>query len=293
MRIKNSLLAKASRQYNKRCGVLREARTRILIWYVISLLFLGMLSIPLCRYFIVRQVDARVRKDLQEEVIDFRLAFKQWQSRPTREREPIETFIDRFLATNLPEDDDFLLFYIDSRLYKHEPLALPQPLRPGSELIANWSKVIQNETGEKTTSDSQIGNILYIIEPFTSAGGIQASFVAVHTTAGELQEALVIFRISALVLVLVIILAYGLAWIATGNVLEPIHQIATTARGIGKKDLTQRILVQGNSEIAELAQTFNRMLDRLQSVFENQRNFLRDAGHELRTPITVIRGHLE
>ncbi len=301
MGMKNSPVARASPKSNKKFGIFREARTRILIWYAISILSLGMLSIPLFRHLIIQQVNTRVRKDLQEEVVHFRKAFEQWKSIPARQQEPIETFINNFLATNLPEDDDFLLFYLGdptgirgaARLYKHEPLALPKLLRPGSQLIDEWSKVARAERGEKTTSDTTIGTILYIVEPFTSEGEIDGSFVALHTTAGELQEAREIFQIFVPVLALVIIIAYGLGWIATGKVLEPIHQLAVTARGIGKKDLTKRIRVQGSGEMAELARTFNRMLDRLQAVFESQRNFLRDASHELRTPITVIRGHLE
>jgi two-component system, OmpR family, sensor kinase len=46
-------------------------------------------------------------------------------------------------------------------------------------------------------------------------------------------------------------------------------------------------------EIAQLARTFNAMLDRLESAFATQRAFVSDASHELRTPITIVRGHLE
>lgn len=57
--------------------------------------------------------------------------------------------------------------------------------------------------------------------------------------------------------------------------------------------MTQRLSVDGKGEIAELATTFNEMMDRLQAAFASQRNFINDASHELRTPITIIRGHLE
>jgi len=62
---------------------------------------------------------------------------------------------------------------------------------------------------------------------------------------------------------------------------------------ISESDLTRRIPVQGIDEISELTITFNEMLDRLQAAFASQRDFINDAGHELRTPITIIRGHLE
>ena len=51
--------------------------------------------------------------------------------------------------------------------------------------------------------------------------------------------------------------------------------------------------MRGHDEIAELAETFNAMLDRLERAFASQRRFLDDVGHELRTPITIVRGHLE
>jgi signal transduction histidine kinase len=51
--------------------------------------------------------------------------------------------------------------------------------------------------------------------------------------------------------------------------------------------------VEGDDEISRLAATFNEMLDRLETAFTVQRAFIDDAGHELRTPITIIRGHLD
>jgi DNA-binding response OmpR family regulator len=51
--------------------------------------------------------------------------------------------------------------------------------------------------------------------------------------------------------------------------------------------------VHGRDDIAALAEQFNAMLDRLETAFGTRRQFLDDAGHELRTPITIIRGHLE
>jgi signal transduction histidine kinase len=66
-----------------------------------------------------------------------------------------------------------------------------------------------------------------------------------------------------------------------------------TARSISETDLTRRIQVHGSGEMAQLAKTFNAMMDRLQAAFTSQRNFIDDAGHELRTPITIIQGHLD
>jgi len=70
---------------------------------------------------------------------------------------------------------------------------------------------------------------------------------------------------------------------------------ATTelARRITETDLSERIPGRGRDEVSELAVTFNGMLDRLEEAMTTQRRFLADAGHELRTPITVIQGNLD
>src|SRR5690606_16177523 len=67
----------------------------------------------------------------------------------------------------------------------------------------------------------------------------------------------------------------------------------TAARISDSSDLTRRLDVPGDDDVAALAATFNHMLDRLEQAFAVQRDFVDDAGHELRTPITVVRGHLE
>jgi signal transduction histidine kinase len=84
-----------------------------------------------------------------------------------------------------------------------------------------------------------------------------------------------------------------LAWRVAEGVLRPVRLVSGTAQSISESDLTRRIEVTGRDEVAQLSATFNEMLDRLEEAFATQRRFVDDAGHELRTPITVIRGHLE
>jgi signal transduction histidine kinase len=72
-----------------------------------------------------------------------------------------------------------------------------------------------------------------------------------------------------------------------------VRRVTQMARTIEGTDLRRRIAVEGDDELAELAATFNAMLGRIERSFTTQRRFLDDAGHELRTPITIARGHLE
>src|SRR5699024_4730010 len=83
------------------------------------------------------------------------------------------------------------------------------------------------------------------------------------------------------------------AWLLVGRMLQPVRDLQATAQRISEQDLDSRIQARGHDEFAELTETINDMLDRLQLALEQQKQLLDDVGHELRTPITIIRGHLE
>jgi len=76
--------------------------------------------------------------------------------------------------------------------------------------------------------------------------------------------------------------------------IRPIQYVAETARRIGSSTLSERIQSDGYPiEVADLALTFNAMLDRLQESFERLTRFSADLAHELRTPVNNIRGEIE
>ena len=76
------------------------------------------------------------------------------------------------------------------------------------------------------------------------------------------------------------------------RILKPIREITWTARSIEVERLGRRLDVPpARDELAELARTFNRMLDRLQEGFQQEQRFVSDASHELRTPLTIILGY--
>ncbi|MER7332866.1 MULTISPECIES: HAMP domain-containing sensor histidine kinase [unclassified Micromonospora] len=86
----------------------------------------------------------------------------------------------------------------------------------------------------------------------------------------------------------------GIGWVLSGRALRPVGAIARTARDIQATDLSRRIQLQGpRDELWELADTIDSMLDRLDHAFRAQRQLIDDASHELRSPLAIIRAHLD
>lgn len=85
-----------------------------------------------------------------------------------------------------------------------------------------------------------------------------------------------------------------MGWVYAGRAISPINNVITQAKRIGFSSLNLRIDEGKNrDEIASLASTFNEMLDRLEKSVQIQKNFIANASHEMRTPLTAITGQLE
>lgn len=89
---------------------------------------------------------------------------------------------------------------------------------------------------------------------------------------------------------------FGVAggYVLAGRALRPLHRVTVTARRLSGETLDQRISYTGpEDEVAELADTFDAMLDRIAAAFDTQRRFVANASHELRTPLAVMRTEVE
>jgi len=87
--------------------------------------------------------------------------------------------------------------------------------------------------------------------------------------------------------------AIVLTFFLSRRILHPIGALTSAARRLGKGDLGQRVNVKSRDEVGELATTFNAMADELERAEQLRRNLVADAAHELRTPLSNIRGYLE
>jgi signal transduction histidine kinase len=93
---------------------------------------------------------------------------------------------------------------------------------------------------------------------------------------------------------LLLVVVGAMTWRGVGLALAPVESMRAEVEAISSRELHRRVPDQpGHDEIARLAATMNRMLDRLEEGQARQRRFVSDASHELRSPVTTIRQHAE
>ncbi|MEM6435614.1 MAG: ATP-binding protein [Cyanobacteria bacterium P01_D01_bin.115] len=270
----------------------RETRTRILLVYAMTMLVMVAAAVPLFRYFLFSAVDERVRADLQEEFEEFQQSYREWNADSPETQAALLEFIEVYLEDDLPEDDNFHIVTFRGEFYQSNPRILP-PALVNSELSQQWQTLQEAVEINVPTSDPEVGSVLYkthVLEVDDEPVGV---FIAAHLSAGERTEALEGVYLFAKIAVGVVGVSFLLAWLVSYQLLRPVQQLAKTAKDINETNLSERLEIHGSGELADLATTFNTMMDRVQTAFDTQRSFINDASHELRTPLTIIQGHLE
>jgi signal transduction histidine kinase len=135
-------------------------------------------------------------------------------------------------------------------------------------------------------------DLLYTAVPVTNVGVVGAVRVTQNVDA-------VGHRIRRSILVLIGIGAFALliglliAWFLAGSLSRPLRDLARTARRVEEGDLESRAELTGPPEHREVAIAFNDMTERLGRVLEAQREFVANASHQLRTPLTGLRLRIE
>jgi two-component system OmpR family sensor kinase len=270
--------------------IFASARMRILASYLVLLVFSTAVSVVTLREVLLARAGERVDEALVQETEEFRRLARL--GRDPRTGDPfgddVRAIFEVFLSRNVPAEREAFYTYVGGELYETRFAPGLREVRIGEIDALAVSTTAQR--GEAELDDGS--RVRYLAVPI-EAGRANGVFAVAIDLSGEIDEVNGALQIAAGVSIGVLVLASLLAWVVAGRVLAPLRLLRDTARSIGESDLSQRIPVRGDDELADLARTFNEMLDRLEEAFASQKAFISDAGHELRTPITIIRGHLE
>jgi signal transduction histidine kinase len=270
--------------------ILGGARTRILAAFVILLSFSTLLSGFAIYEVLAARAEDRLNASLNQEVEEFRqLATGVDPADGEPFGDDLEGIFALYEDRNVPAAGEVVFMFLDGELF--DTVSGLRGGQPNLErATTRWGRLTRSARGDVETPTA---TVRYVAVPVQNSGTRRGVFVVAASLTAEREDVDEAVRIAALVLLSVLLLASALAWAVAGRVLAPLRALDETARSISETDLTRRIPVSGDDEIAELARTFNAMVDRLDRAFASQRAFVSDASHELRTPITIVRGHLE
>ena len=189
------------------------------------------------------------------------------------------------------QDTDVLVFAnaAGKVLAAHGPLPEQDTLNLAKR--ARQEYAVRNSSGsilswmERTGSPRS--NYMFVSIPLQTGPGSSGQIILGSPADPYGLESRLLFTLAAGSLATLIIALLGGYWLAD-RAMRPVHTITQAARTIGETDLSRRLNMKGRDELAELADTFDGMLGRLQAAFERQRQFVADASHELRTPLTIV-----
>jgi len=206
----------------------------------------------------------------------------------------IDDYLNAVVARLVPARDEASLALIDGA-----PRWVPSTLS-GFSIIDNQQLIdraiadTKNGATKMGTVSTDDGALRYIAIPVSMPGDPrQGLYIRAIDLGAELQP-VTLAMTTYIIAALAVLAAIGVVgWFVTGRLLSPIRHLRETADAISISDLSARLDPHGNDDIADLSRTVNSMLDRLEGSVDVQRQLLDDVRHELKTPITIVRGHLE
>ena len=272
----------------------RRVPARLLIMGWVLLLMLGMLLVVnlATGQALYREVDDKVTDALVQEAEEFVGVAAGGVNRSTSQPySGVEELLDSHLQRQYPDDDEVVVGVLPDGRIVRQLRDEPYPFASRPELVRRVA-ADPSDSGSLYTEDGELRWRKVVVWPPDGAGAA-GTFIIGYAIDRDRAEVAHTMRTLVLVSLVCLLLAGAGALLVSGRILAPVRLVRQTAAEINAKDLTRRIPVRGRDDISALAEQFNAMLDRLSGAFSAQRQFIDDASHELRTPITIVRGHLE
>lgn len=264
-----------------------SVRFRIIGWYTALVAVAVVLAFAVNASYLRSRVMDNADGELDRIIADFQAVAGGTDDDGEPLGGDIQAIADRYLATRVAQTGVGVIVFSQG-----EPLRSDIPAGPWVKAGTFEGFAVVDER-ERGTIDGPDGDLRFLAAPVAATDQAAGTVLGALELPPRLAEANRAILWSGLGWSGGLLLVSLLAWWSAGRVLSPLRRLRDTAATISESDLASRIEVTGDGELADLAASFNGMLDRLQEAFDSQRRFVDDAGHELRTPITVIRGQLD
>jgi len=153
-------------------------------------------------------------------------------------------------------------------------------------------RLVPGQSAEVDVPSDDVRYLAVAVPAETPRGRLTVLTARTLDVVDEPSQTVIIALIVGLPVLLAI--AGATTWLVVGRALAPVDAIRREVEEISATQLHRRVPdPPGRDEIARLAKTMNRMLDRLERASQRQRRFISDASHELRSPVAAIRQHAE
>jgi len=266
-------------------------RTPILAWFIGFLALATISSVVVTYRVLLVRLDQRIDAELVQEAAELGRLTGGNDPRTGRPFGPeVRRIFEVYLQRNVPSRNEALITFVGREPFLRSRPVVPYRLDRDRALVERWTSIRQPDRGHVNTP---AGRVEYVAIPLRQQSQTLGVFVAAIFVEGAKAEANAAVRTAGAVGLGLLLLGSLLAWRIADRVARPVTALTRTARSISGTDLSGRIPVDGRDEVAQLAGTFNDMLDRLEHAFASQRRFVDDASHELKTPLTIVRGHIE
>lgn len=268
-------------------GFTKSLKGRFAAYFALSIIISLLISGFLAGGLLQRYLKQKTITDLQSQVEAFA---KQVETEGLPNRRYI-TDMEKMYQTRI-----LIIPYGDQTLGR-----LPQPgpkgdqADPNSRLIpiVDWDQLRDGGTQVKQTDIPDVERDVIVVAHGVNAGGDLAGAVVLAKPIRLFQSwrpvAVEILLAGAASLAVSLLLAFLLA----RRLSRPLHQITQAATAVAEGDYSSELSVQSNDEIGRLADAFRYMTSEVRLAQEQQRQFVINVSHELKTPLTAIAGHAQ
>lgn len=199
--------------------------------------------------------------------------------------------LDAATLHNLQNPDSFV------RVLGIDGAPIQDPGNSLSEIAADRAAIIQAQEGDVPLGQGTIDGkpTVYVTLPIHDSSGKTVAILQTGASREDIDDLLNLLAIGLVVAApVVIVMAVAGGYLFAGRVLQPVADITALAASTSESDLHARLnLDLPDDELGRLAQTFDAMLARMEEAFNRQKQFTSDAAHELRTPLSLMRGELD
>jgi two-component system, OmpR family, sensor kinase len=269
-----------------------SVRSRILAT-ILTVAALGLIAAGSTAYLVGRQaVLVAVDQRLNAQVAEARLVALGSEGESAAPYATTREALEQVVARLAPDRNSSSLGILDGRpaFVPGVTAAFDVPTDPA--FIQRMLTDVADGQVRLGTATTTVGDLRYIAAPVAidDQRGVFVVAVDLRAELAEFTSAAGAYAAVALGVILIIGL---IGWLVAGRLLAPIRRLRMAAEDITATDRGARIPVVGHDDVSDLTSTVNDMLDRLDAALTSQRRLLDDVRHELKTPITIVRGHLE